>query len=100
EFGNIAAGASGENTTPFVFTISPSVTCGSVLQLALELNVQGVISKIPFTINVGNSQPVEFFSDNIEQGEAKWTHASGIKKKKNRVPVDPWVVSTKRSHSS
>jgi hypothetical protein len=100
DFGNIASGASGENTTPFVFTISQSTVCGSVLQFALELNVQGVISKIPFTINVGNSQPVEFFSDGIEAGEAKWTHASAIKKKKNRIPIDPWVVTSKRFHSS
>lgn len=98
EFGNIASGASGENTTPFVFTISPSVVCGTALQLVLELNVQGVISKIPLTINVGKAQPAEFFSDTIEQGEAKWTHASAVKKKKNR--IDPWMISTKRFHSS
>jgi hypothetical protein len=100
DFGNIASGASSENATPFVFTISQSTVCGSVLQFTLELNVQGVISKIPFTINVGNSQPAEFFSDSIEAGEAKWTHASALKKKKKRIPIDPWVVSTKRFHSS
>jgi hypothetical protein len=100
DFANIASGANGENTTPFVFTISQSVACGSVLQFNLDLNTQGVISKIPFTLVAGNSQPAEFFSDNIEAGETKWTHASALKKKKKKVPLDPWVVSTKRFHSS
>jgi hypothetical protein len=100
DFANIAPGASGENGSPFVFTIAPSVACGSVIQFTLELNTQGVISKIPFTVTVGNAQPTQFFTDGVEEGEAKWTHASAIKKKKNRIPVDPWVVSSKRFHSS
>ncbi len=100
DFANIAPGAMGENTTPFVFTLSQSIVCGSVLQFSLDLNTQGVISKIPFTVNVGNSQPTEYFTDNLEAGEAKWTHASALKKKKNRIPIDPWVVTTKRFRSS
>ena len=100
DFANIASGANGENTTPFVFTINASVACGSVMQFNLDLNTQGVISKIPFTLNVGNLQPTEIFSDNLEAGEAKWTHASAIKKKKKRIPIDPWAISTKRFRSS
>jgi hypothetical protein len=100
DFATIASGASGENTTPFVFTISPSVVCGSVLQFTLTLEAQGSISKIPFTVSVGNFQAQEFFSDDLEAGEAKWTHASALKKKKKKIPIDPWSVSGKRFHSS
>jgi hypothetical protein len=98
-FANIAPGGSGENLTPFIFMIPQSVVCGSVLQFTLELNTQGVVSKIPFSLSVGNAQPLELFSDDVEAGETKWTHASAIKKKKKKVPIDPWVVTSRRFHS-
>jgi hypothetical protein len=100
DFANIASGASGENTTPFVFTINQSVACGSVIPFTLTLDAQGSTSKLAFAITVGNLQAQEFFSDNLEAGEGKWTHASALKKKKKKVPIDPWVVTTKRFHSS
>jgi hypothetical protein len=98
-FANIAPGASGENLTPFIFMIPQSTACGTVLQFTLELNTQGVVSKIPFTLSVGKAQPLELFSDDIEAGETKWTHASALKKKKKKIPIDPWMVTTKRAHS-
>ncbi|MBI3652726.1 MAG: S8 family serine peptidase [Acidobacteria bacterium] len=99
DFANLAAGATGENTTPFVFTIDRSVTCGTVIPFTLTLEAQGSFAKLPFAITVGNLQSLEFFSDNIEAGEALWTHASAFKKKKKKVPIDPWVITTKRFHS-
>lgn len=99
DFANIASGATGENPTPFVFSIDRSVACGAVLQFTLELNVQGINSKIPFSISVGNSTPAEIFSDDIEAGDAKWTHASALKKKKKKIPVDPWELTSRRFRS-
>jgi hypothetical protein len=102
-FANIAAGGTGENTTPFVANIGSSIACGSTLQFTLEVTVAGTsVSRIPFAIKVGNFQPAEVFADNIENGEAKWTHASGItnkKKKKKGLAIDTWIVSTKRFRS-
>ena len=50
-------------------------------------------------VRVGNFQPQELFSDNIEAGDAKWSHASAFKKKKKKVPIDPWAISTRRFRS-
>jgi len=50
-----------------------------------------------FSVLVGKSQAAEFFSDDVESGDSKWTHGSGIAKKKSR--VDTWTISTKRVHS-
>jgi hypothetical protein len=101
-FANIAANATGENTTPFVATIAASVGCGSTLQFTLEVSVPGAgVSRLPFSIKVGNFQPIEVFSDDVENGEAKWTHASAItnkKKKKKGQAIDTWSVSTKLTH--
>jgi hypothetical protein len=63
----------------------------------LDLPAQGSVSRIPFSINTGRSQILDLFADNLEAGESKWTHASGIKKKKKR--IDTWVISTKRFRS-
>src|SRR5207302_9466685 len=54
-------------------------------------------SRVPFTARLGKPQPIEMFSDGIESGESKWTHGSGIRKKKLR--VDTWTISSKRVHS-
>jgi hypothetical protein len=48
-------------------------------------------------VRVGKTQAADFFIDEVESGESKWTHGSGIKKKKFR--EDTWVISGKRVHS-
>lgn len=102
-FANIAGNGTGENTTPFVVGVGSSVACGATLQFTLDVNVSGAgVSHIPFSIKVGNFQPVELFSDDVEFGEIKWSHASGItnkKKRKKGLAIDTWTVSTKRVHS-
>ncbi len=93
DFPQIAHGATGESLTPFVFTVASSVACGSELEFALDLGVTRVL----FKVRVGLLEHTGLFADDIEAGEAKWTHASGIKKKKNR--VDTWEISTRRFRS-
>jgi hypothetical protein len=97
DFPNIAPGQTADATTPFTFTLAGNVACGSVINFVIDVSSQGSISRIPFTVRVGNAQTADFFSDAVESGESQWTHASGIKKKKNR--VDTWVISGKRVHS-
>jgi hypothetical protein len=97
DFPNIAPGQTAEGTAPFTFTLAGNIACGSLIDFVLDVASQGSISRVPFTVRVGNAQSAEFFSDTVESGESKWTHGSGIKKKKNR--VDTWVISTKRKHS-
>jgi hypothetical protein len=97
DFPAIAPGQSAAGLSPFTFTVAQSVACGGVINFALDLTSQGSLSRVPFTVRVGKPQPAELFSDGIESGEAKWTHGSGIKKKKLR--VDTWTISSKRVHS-
>jgi len=97
DFPNIAPGQTAEGMTPFTFTLAGSVACGSLINFVLELASQGSVSRVPFTVRVGKTESAEFFTDAIESGESKWTHASGIRKKKNR--LDTWVISSKRKHS-
>lgn len=96
EFPNVLSGESGEGVSPFTFTVDRGIACASSISFVLNLTSQGLTSKIPFSVRVGRSQSAELFSDAVESGESKWTHDSGIKKKKLR--VDTWAISSKRVH--
>lgn len=97
DFPNVAPGQTAEGTSAFAFTVDKSIACGGVINFALDVTSQGLVSRVPFSLRVGKAQPTDFFADDVESGETKWTHASGIKKKKNR--VDTWTISMKRVHS-
>ncbi|HEV8484840.1 MAG TPA: S8 family serine peptidase [Blastocatellia bacterium] len=97
DFPSLAPGALGESLTSFAFSVDRTVACGTVLQFALDVAVGASTSRVPFTVAVGNARPLELFSDDLEAGESKWTHDSGVKKKKNR--IDTWETSTKRFRS-
>lgn len=97
DFPNIAPGQNAEGVSPFSFTLAGNIACGSLINFALDVASQGSTSRLPFTVRVGKTQSVELFSDGIESGESKWTHASGVRKKKLR--TDTWVISNKRVHT-
>jgi hypothetical protein len=96
-FPDMAAGQAGESLTPFAFTVDRSLPCGSVIEFTLDVTSGGLVSRVPFSIRLGNAQPFEAFADDIESGESKWTHGSAVKKKKNR--IDTWRITTKRFRS-
>ncbi|HWP44400.1 MAG TPA: hypothetical protein VNO14_14235, partial [Blastocatellia bacterium] len=97
DFPQLGPGATGETLAGFEFAIDRSVACGSTINFTLEVVSGGATSRIPIAVQTGNIEPIELFSDDIELGEAKWTHGSLVKKKKNR--IDTWVISSKRSRS-
>jgi hypothetical protein len=97
DFPNIASGQNAEGATPFTFTVDKAVACGTVIKFVLDIVSQGSTSRILFSVPVGKTQVIEAFSDDVESGESKWTHASGMKKKKFR--VDTWKQSGKHVHS-
>ncbi|MFL6214495.1 MAG: S8 family serine peptidase [Blastocatellia bacterium] len=99
DFSIIASGQSGSSLSPFAFTVDRSIACGSIIQFALDVTSDGLLSRVPFTVRVGRGTPTEFFADDIESGEARWTHNSLTKKKKKKVPVDTWSVTSRRTHS-
>jgi subtilase family protein len=97
DFPNIASGQNAGGSTPFAFTVDKTVACGATLNFMLEIASQSSLSRIPFTVQVGTAQSIDFFFDGVEAGESKWTHGSGIQKKKFR--VDTWMQSGKRVRS-
>ena len=97
DFPTIAPGQDAEGSTPFVFTVAGSVACGTTVNFVLDVSSQGLLSRVPFSVLAGKPQAAQFFSDDIESGDSKWTHGSGIAKKKSR--VDTWTISTRRVHS-
>jgi hypothetical protein len=97
DFPQIAPGATGETVTGFEFTIDFSVACGSAIDFTLEISSGGSSSRVPVSVRTGSAESVEVFADDIETGEAKWTHGSLMKKKKDR--IDTWVISGKRFRS-
>ena len=97
DYPNIAPGQTAEGAAPFSFSIAGTVACGALLDFSLDVTSASGLSRIPFSIFVGRSQVIESFSDDVENGESKWTHGSGVKKKKKR--VDTWSISTKRVRS-
>jgi hypothetical protein len=97
DFPQIAKGATGESLTPFVFSVAQSVACGTDIEFALDIAAGGTATRVTFKVRVGLLEHTGLFADDIEAGEAKWTHASGAKKKKNR--VDTWSITTRRVRS-
>jgi hypothetical protein len=97
ELPTIAGSGSGDSLTPFAFTVAASVACGTPIEFTLDVSSQGSLSRVPFTVLVGRAQPTDFFLDDAESGQSKWTHGSAIKKKKNR--IDTWTISTRRFRS-
>ncbi|HEY9232550.1 MAG TPA: S8 family serine peptidase, partial [Blastocatellia bacterium] len=99
DFPNIAPGQTASSLTPFAFTVDRSVACGTAMQFTLDVTSNGLLSRVPFTINAGRGTPVELFADDVESGESKWTHASLLKKKKKKLPLDTWSLSSRRVHA-
>lgn len=56
-YANLAAGASGNNTTPFVFTVGPTVPCGSLISFTLTVTYTGGSSPQTFNFSVKVGQP-------------------------------------------
>ena len=91
-YADIAAGDSGSNTTtPYVFSIDPSVLCGT------DLNFQAVVTdsvntyNTAFSLNASVPLPRQdvFFND-VEGGAAGWTTGGS---------PNTWAISTNDAHS-
>ncbi len=90
-YADIAAGSTGVNTTPYVFSIAPSVACGS------ELNFQAVVTdsvhtyNTAFSLNASVPLPRQnVFLNDVEGGAAGWT-AGGT--------PNSWAITTSASQS-
>jgi hypothetical protein len=90
-YADIAAGESGLNLTPYVFSIDSSVACGT------DLNFQAVVTDTyttyttAFSLNASIALPRQdvFFND-VEAGAAGWTSGGN---------PNSWNITTNQSHS-
>ncbi len=90
-YADIAAGESGLNFTPYVFSIDSSVACGT------DLNFQAVVTdtyttyNTAFSLNASIVLPRQdlFFND-VEGGAAGWTTGGS---------PNSWAITTNQSHT-
>ncbi|MEO0732288.1 MAG: M14 family zinc carboxypeptidase, partial [Bacteroidota bacterium] len=72
-YGNVASRAFATNTTPFSFTVDPSVPVGTVVTFTVSVSQEGAVSDVDFfQLVVG--QPNVLFSDDAESGSGAWTN--------------------------
>ena len=89
---DVAPGATLSNNTPFVFSIAPTVTCGTLLDFEeLLVSAQGnfsttfsLFAKIPLPVTT-------IFGDDMESGAGNWTTGG---------TNNQWAITTEQAHSS
>ena len=88
---DIPAGQTMTNTTPFVFTIAPTVPCGTRLDFEkLLVTAQGSFT-VPFSLYAKVPLPRQtFFFDNMEAGAGGWVTGG---------TQNTWAIRTTYSHS-
>jgi hypothetical protein len=88
---DITAGNTLTNTTPFVFSIDPSVACGTDLNFRETVTDSVNVYTVDFTINASQRLPRQnVFSNDVEGGTAGWTTGGAN---------NSWGITTSQSHS-
>ena len=90
-YADISSGQTLENDTPFIFSIAPTVTCGTQLDfMNLITTGQGVFT-LTFSLQAAVPLPrASFFNDNMENGQDGWT-TGGVR--------NTWALTTGSYHS-
>ena len=101
-YGNIAAGASGPNLTPFKVGTSAAVACGTTINLTQTVNFTGGTSpvSIPITLAVGTPVSTVLFSENFDALAVPalpigWTTAQA-----GTSPPAPWATTATGADSA
>jgi Carboxypeptidase regulatory-like domain len=88
---DITAGSTLTNTTPYVFSIDPSVPCGT------DLNFQAVVTdsvntyNTAFSLNASVPLPRQYvFTNTVEGGDMGWTTGGTL---------NTWAITTEDAHS-
>ncbi len=88
---DIAPGATVTNNTPFLFSIAPTLPCGTRLDFReLLVTAQGNYT-VAFSLNAGVPLPrAALFADNMESGPGNWTTGGAN---------NFWAITTEQAHS-
>ncbi len=88
---DIAPGSEEPNTTPYVFSIAPSVPCGTDLNFQALITDSYTTYNTSFTLNASVPMPREdVFSNTVENGAMGWTTGG---------TPNSWAITTLDSHS-
>jgi hypothetical protein len=88
---DIPVGLSETNTTPYVFSIDPSVLCGIDMSFQALITDSITSHTTNFNLTTGVPQPLEpFYSNDVEGGAAGWTTGG---------TPNSWTMTTSSSHS-
>ena len=90
-YADIAAGDTGSNATPYLFSIDPSLACGT------DMNFQAVVTdsfntyNTAFSLNASIPLPrTDVFSNTVENGDMGWTTGG---------TPNSWAITTSDAHS-
>ena len=90
-YADIPAGDSGTNASPYVFSLDPSVPCGTDLNFAAVVTDSQHTYNTAFSLNASVPLPrQDIFYNDMESGAAGWT-AGGS--------PNSWAITTISSHS-
>lgn len=90
-YGDIAAGETGSNLSPYVFSVGPGVACGTDLNFTALVTDSVHTYNTAFTLNASVPLPRQdiFFND-VEGGLAGWTTGGS---------PNSWAITTVDAHS-
>jgi hypothetical protein len=88
---DISAGQTGLNVTPYVFSIDPSVACGTDLNFNAVITDSFSTYNTAFSLNASVPLPrTDVFSNTVENGDMGWTTGG---------TNNTWAITTEDSHS-
>jgi hypothetical protein len=89
---DIAAGDTVSNTTPYIFSIDPSIPCGTDLNFMAVVTDSVNTYNTTMSLNASIPMPREdYFFNDVEGGNMGWTTGG---------TPNTWVITTEDSHSS
>ncbi len=90
-YADIAAGETGLNATPYVFSIDPSVVCGTEMYFQATVTDSVNAYNTDFSLNASIPLPrTDIFSNTVENGDMGWTTGGS---------PNSWAITTSDSHS-
>lgn len=101
-YGNIAAGATGSNVTPFKISTASSVACGSTINLTQTVTYTGGTSptSLPIQLTVGSFGTTVLFSENFDSVTAPALPAGWTTQQTGASPPALWATAATGADSA
>jgi hypothetical protein len=97
---NLAAGASGANTTAYKISTAPSVVCGSSVNLTQTVNFTGGSSPATIPLNFTVGVPAIAFSENFDSASVPALPAGWTTQQTGTTPPAAWATTATNPDSA